>query len=172
MSTAGSAPSEVLDTLAALTAMRERGLTLATAESLTGGLVSAALTGVAGFSDVYRGGIVCYATDLKESLVGVPSDLLDEHGPIAPETAAALATGVAKACGADVGISTTGVAGPTVQDGHPAGEVYVAVALPGEEPHVRPLRLSGGRNEVREQTVDAVLALLLEVLEAAEPLIA
>ena len=72
------------------------GLTLATAESLTGGLVGAALTAVAGSSDVYRGGIVCYATDLKASLVGVPAEVLAAHGPVAAETAAALAVGAAR----------------------------------------------------------------------------
>ena len=149
-----------------LAALRERGLTLATAESLTGGLVGAALTAVAGSSDVYRGGVVCYATDLKATLAGVPASLLDEHGPVAPETAAALAAGVAHACGADVGAATTGVAGPSPQDGHPVGEVYVAVALPGAEPRVRALRLGGGRRAIRTASVDAALDLVLEALRA------
>lgn len=149
-----------------LVTLRGRGLTLATAESLTGGLVGAALTAVAGSSDVYRGGIVCYATDLKASLVGVPAALLDAQGPVAADTAAALAAGAARACGADVGAATTGVAGPTPQDGHPVGEVYVAVSLPGSEPRVRPLQLSGTRDEIRDATVAAVLALLQESVEA------
>lgn len=148
-----------------LAGLRGRGLTLATAESLTGGLVGAALTAVAGSSDVYRGGVVCYATDLKATLVGVPADLLATHGPVASETAAALATGAARVCGADVGIATTGVAGPSSQDGHPVGDVYVSVSVPGAEPRVRPLRLAGTRDEIRAQTVDAVLALLRETLE-------
>ena len=152
-----------------LAALRERGLTLASAESLTGGLVGAALTAVAGSSDVYRGGVVCYATDLKATLAGVPTALLEAYGPVAPQTAAALAAGVAGACGADVGVATTGVAGPSPQDGHPVGEVHVGVALvrraAGEqEPSVRALRLTGSREEIREQSVDAALALLLEVL--------
>lgn len=147
-----------------LAALRGRGLTLASAESLTGGLVGAALTAVPGSSDVYRGGIVCYATDLKASLVGVPADLLAAHGPVASETAAALAAGVAQVCAADVGIATTGVAGPSPQDGHPVGEVYVSVSVPGEEPQVRPLRLTGTRDEIRGRSVDAVLELLRESL--------
>lgn len=150
-----------------LQALRDRGLTLATAESLTGGLVGAALTAVAGSSDVYRGGVVCYATDLKATLAGVPVAVLEEHGPVAPQTAAALAAGVARACGADVGVATTGVAGPSPQDGHPVGEVYVAVALPGEEPRVLPLQLRGGREGVRRASVEAVLDLALEVLQAS-----
>lgn len=160
MTTGASPAADVLATL------RGRRLTLATAESLTGGLVGAALTAVAGSSDVYRGGIVCYATDLKASLVGVPTALLDAQGPVAADTAAALAAGAARACGADVGAATTGVAGPTPQDGHPVGEVYVAVSLPGSEPRVRPLQLSGTRDEIRDATVVAVLALLRESVEA------
>lgn len=159
MSTSGSGAAEVL------AALRVRGLTLATAESLTGGLVGAALTAVAGSSDVYRGGVVCYATDLKASLVGVPADLLEAYGPVAPETAAALAAGAARVCAADVGAATTGVAGPSSQDGHPVGEVYVAVSVAGAAPQVRALRLSGSRVEIRGRTVDAVLALLHETLE-------
>ncbi len=159
MTSTGSSAAEVL------AALRVRGLTLATAESLTGGLVGGALTGVAGSSDVYRGGVVCYATDLKASLVGVPADLLDTYGPVARQTAAALAVGAARVCGADVGAATTGVAGPSPQDGHPVGEVYVAVAAAGAEPQVRPLRLAGTRVEIREQTVEAVLTLLHETLE-------
>ncbi|HEY0240269.1 MAG TPA: nicotinamide-nucleotide amidohydrolase family protein [Friedmanniella sp.] len=148
-----------------LAALRGRGLTLATAESLTGGLVGAALTAVAGSSDVYRGGIVCYATDLKASLVGVPAAVLEAHGPVAPETAAALAVGAARTCGADVGIATTGVAGPSSQDGHPVGEVHVSVSVGAGEPFVRSLHLTGDRDEVRGQSVDAVLGLLRETLD-------
>jgi len=150
----------------ALSVLRAQGLTLATAESLTGGLVGAALTTVAGSSDVYRGGVVCYATDLKATLAGVPAEVLAEHGPVAPETAAALASGVARACSADVGAATTGVAGPSGQDGHPVGEVYVAVARGDAEPEVRALHLDGDRDAIRALTVEAVLALLAEVVAA------
>jgi nicotinamide-nucleotide amidase len=153
------------DAAGVLAALRGRGLTLGTAESLTGGLLGAALTAVAGSSDVYRGGIICYATDLKASLVGVPTELLEAYGPVAPQTAARLATGAARVCGADVGAATTGVAGPSPQDGHPVGEVYVAVSVPGGEPLVRTLQLSGTRSEIRDQTVIAVLGLLHEALE-------
>lgn len=147
-----------------LDALRARGLTLATAESLTGGLVGAALTAVAGSSDVYRGGVVCYATDLKARLAGVPEEVLERHGPVSPETAAALAAGVARTCGADLGAATTGVAGPSGQGGHPVGEVFVAVAVPGQEPRVLPVLLSGSREQIREQSVDAVLTLLRETV--------
>lgn len=137
--------------------------TLATAESLTGGLVSAALTDVPGISEVYRGGLVVYATDLKASLAGVPDELLDRVGPVHPDTAAALASGVRERLRATYGLATTGVAGPDPQDGHPAGEVYVAAAGPGTV-RVRGLRLAGDRAAVRAGSVAAVLALAADLV--------
>jgi nicotinamide-nucleotide amidase len=137
--------------------------TLATAESLTGGLVSAALTDVPGISEVYRGGLVVYATDLKASLAGVPDELLDRVGPVHPDTAAALASGVRERLRATYGLATTGVAGPDPQDGHPAGEVYVAAAGPGRV-RVRALRLAGDRAAVRAGSVAAVLALAADLV--------
>lgn len=161
MTPGASTPAGVLD------ALRAQGLTLATAESVTGGLIGAALTGVPGSSEAYRGGVVCYATDLKASLVGVPEPVLARHGPVASETAAALAAGVLRRCGADVGLAVTGVAGPSPQDGHAVGEVYVAVAGPGgAAPVVRRLQLSGSRSEIRAASVEAALALVGEVLAA------
>ena len=137
--------------------------TLATAESLTGGLVGAALTDVPGISEVYRGGLVVYATDLKASLAGVPDELLDRVGPVHPDTAAALASGVRDRLRATYGLATTGVAGPDPQDGHPAGEVYVAAAGPGTV-RVRALRLAGDRAAVRAGSVAAVLALAADLV--------
>jgi nicotinamide-nucleotide amidase len=155
---------------ALLARLRAAGLTLATAESLTGGLIGAALTEVAGSSESYRGGVVCYATDLKATLVGVPQDLLDAHGPVAPQTAAALAEGIAARCTADLGLAVTGVAGPSDQDGHPVGEVYVAVAGPDHAPaEVRRLALFGSRTDIRDGTVAAAFALLAEVLAGSDP---
>jgi len=105
--------------------------TVAAAESLTGGLVAAALASVPGVSAVFRGGVVAYATDLKTSLVGVPRDVLERDGPVAATTAAAMAQGVRERCAAAYGVATTGVAGPEPQDGHPAGRFHVAVASDG-----------------------------------------
>lgn len=150
-----------LDDLVA--ALLERRATLATAESLTGGLVGAELTGVPGVSAVYRGGLVVYATDLKASLCGVPAELLDRSGPVHPDTAAAMASGVRERLTATYGLATTGVAGPDPQDGHPAGEVYVAAAGP-DDVRVRPLRLTGDRAAIRASTVAAVLELTLELV--------
>ncbi|SED76229.1 CinA family protein [Jiangella alba] len=144
-----------------------RGLTVAAAESLTGGLVCAALTSVPGSSAVVRGGVVVYATSLKESLAGVPAAVLAADGPVAASTAAAMASGVRDRLGASVGVATTGVAGPDSQDGHPPGTVHVAVASSDGGVRVRsftgPTALRGDRSEVRAATVAAVLELLSEV---------
>jgi nicotinamide-nucleotide amidase len=105
-----------------------QGATVAMAESLTGGLLCGALVSVPGASAVVRGGVVAYATDLKAQLAGVPETVLDRHGPVAADTAAAMAEGVRNLCAATFGVATTGVAGPDPQDGHPPGTFHVAVA--------------------------------------------
>ena len=138
--------------------LKDRGETLATAESLTGGLVGGALTDVPGVSAVYRGGVVVYATDLKAKLAGVPEDLLAAVGPVHPDTAAALAAGVRERLEATYGLATTGVAGPDSQAGIEAGTVYVAAAGPGSV-QVRKLQLTGDRAAVRRASVLAVLEL-------------
>ena len=105
-----------------------QGATVATAESLTGGLLCGALVSVPGASAVVRGGVVAYATDLKAQLAGGPGIVLDRHGPVAADTAVAMAEGVRNQCAATYGVATTGVAGPDPQDGHPPGTFHVAVA--------------------------------------------
>jgi nicotinamide-nucleotide amidase len=105
-------------------------LTIAVAESLTGGQLAAALTSVPGASAVFRGSVTAYATDLKASILGVDTTLLAEHGAVHAEVARQMAEGVRRLCGADVGLATTGVAGPEPQDGQPVGTVYTAVATP------------------------------------------
>lgn len=135
------------------------GQTVATAESLTGGLVVATLIDVAGASAAVRGGIVAYHSDLKALLVGVDEALLDRGGAVQAEVAEQLAVGVAQRLGATWGIGTTGVAGPTPADGRPVGTAYVAVAGPGEVVS-RHLALDGSRAEIRAATVQAALLLL------------
>jgi nicotinamide-nucleotide amidase len=147
--------------VAVLAEMRALGQTLATAESLTGGLLAATLVDVPGASAVYRGGLIPYATELKAVLVGVDRALLDQQGPVAADVAAALADGARLRCGADWGIGTTGVAGPDPQDGHPPGTVFVGVAGEGGAT-VEALRLTGDRSAVRGATVAAALASLAE----------
>jgi len=144
----------------------ERGLTVGTAESLTGGLVAAALTTVPGASAVFRGGIVAYAADLKRSLLAVPPDLLERVGTVHPDVALAMARGARHRLAADVGLATTGVAGPDTADGQPVGTVHIAVAVPGGAVHV-PLAIEGSRHAIRRTTVERVLDLLVGTLMEA-----
>lgn len=147
-----------------------RGETLATAESLTGGQVGELLTGVPGASAAYVGGVISYATRLKSTLAGVDPGVLERHGPVAAPTAAQMAAGVARRCAADWGLSTTGVAGPDEQDGHPVGQVFVAVARPAAGVlEVRELALPGGRDQVRAAAAASALALLEEILGLPAP---
>jgi nicotinamide-nucleotide amidase len=110
----------------------DRGETVATAESLTGGLIGAELTATPGSSGTYAGGMVTYATDLKRRLLGVPGELLAEHGAVHPDVAAGMAAGARDALGATYGLAVTGVAGPDPQDGRPVGTVYIGLAGPGD----------------------------------------
>ncbi len=145
-----------------------RGLSLGVAESLTGGLVVASLVEVPGASEVLRGGIVAYATDLKASLLGVDEGLLEERGAVDPDVAIAMAQGVREATGADVGLATTGVAGPEPQDGKEPGLVYVAVAT-SSETRVNQLDLDGGdRRQVRDGAVLGVLALASDLVRGTD----
>ncbi|GAA1872768.1 CinA family protein [Myceligenerans crystallogenes] len=137
-----------------------RRWTLGVAESLTGGGVTSALVAVPGTSAVLRGGIVAYATDLKAGLLGVDAGLLAERGAVDPDVASQMAAGVRIATGADVGISTTGVAGPDPQDGNSPGVVYIAVSGPGID-QVRRLDLSGSRPDVIAGAVAGALELAL-----------
>jgi nicotinamide-nucleotide amidase len=148
---------------AAVHRLVERSETVATAESLTGGLVASTVVEIPGVSSVYRGGVVVYATDLKNILAGVPAELLAERGPVDPDVALALAEGVRQRCVADWGIATTGVAGPEPQDGKPVGLVYVAVAGPSGST-VRELKLDGNRAAIRSESVTSVLHLLADCL--------
>lgn len=143
--------------------LRERGLTVAVAESLTGGLLGAALTEIPGASEVFRGGVIAYATDLKAALLGVPERLLAARGAVDPDVAAAMAEGVRQRLGAGTGIATTGVAGPDRADGKPPGTVHIAVSAGGARATLS-LTLPGGRDDVRRRTVQDALRLLRDVL--------
>ncbi|WP_305094755.1 CinA family protein [Prescottella sp. R16] len=138
-----------------------RGETVATAESLTAGLLAATLAGVPGASTVLRGGLIVYATDLKGALAGVDGDVLAHDGPVSRRTAAQLAEGAARRCGADWGVGLTGVAGPDPQDGHRPGTVFVGIAGPGGTA-VTELDLSGDRWTIRIGSVRAAVSGLLE----------
>lgn len=146
----------------------DAALTVAVAESLTGGAVADALVGVPGASAVLLGAVVAYATDVKRDVLGVDGALLARHGAVHPEVARAMATAVRGLLHADVGVATTGVAGPDAQDGQPPGTVHVAVC----GPHRCVVRSSvpedglatGGRDAVRRWARDAALGLLLAEL--------
>ena len=135
----------------------DAGLTLATAESLTGGQLAAVLTGVPGSSKVYGGGVVSYATSVKIDVLGVPEELVAEHGVVSAECAAAMAESVRELLGSDVGLSTTGVAGPERQEDKPVGTVFIGVASEAGT-KVVPLSLSGDRSSIQRQVVDAAIS--------------
>jgi nicotinamide-nucleotide amidase len=139
--------------------LQAAGQTVAVAESLTGGLLGAALSQRSGSSASFRGSLVVYATDLKQTLAGVSPEVLAEEGAVSPETALALAHGARNRLDADWGIGVTGVAGPTEQEGKAVGTVHVAVSGPGGS-EVRSLRLPGDRDRVRTLTVTYALDLL------------
>jgi nicotinamide-nucleotide amidase len=151
-----------VDTVHRLLAARRA--TLAAAESLTGGLLAAALTALPGSSAWFRGGVIAYATDLKASLLGVPVALLAAHGPVHHEVAVAMAVGVRRCCAAVYGVGLTGVAGPEPQGGQPVGTVHVAVVGP-DGPAARSLHLPGCRESVRRDAVRAALGLLRGTLD-------
>ncbi len=137
----------------------ERGLTLATMESCTGGLLADTITNVPGSSRYFLGGIVSYATEVKE-LMGVDAALIREHGVISDETASAMAEAVRERLGADIGIGVTGVAGPDPQDGKPVGEVHIAVASGRGPPAVTSYTMAQSREQVKRRAVTQAISLL------------
>lgn len=146
----------------------DRGWTLACAESVTGGLVAARITDVAGASAFFRGGAVTYATSSKSSVLGVDPGIVATHGVVSGPVALAMAAGVRAAFDADVGLATTGVAGPTELDGTPVGTMVVAVSGPRGDAD-RELRLPGDRDNVRRLATTVALNLLrLYLLDALE----
>lgn len=139
--------------------LRTLDATVAVAESLTGGLVTARLTETPGVSSTVRGGLVVYSTDLKTALAGVDETLLAERGAVDPQVALELARGARERLNASYGLGVTGVAGPEEQDGKPVGTVFAAVAGPLGERH-RELRADGDRAAIREAAVQLCLELL------------
>jgi nicotinamide-nucleotide amidase len=144
-----------------------RGDTLAVAESLTGGALGAEITAVPGVSATFRGGVTAYTTGLKATLLGVDADLLAARGPVDADVARAMAAGARDRLDSTWGLATTRVGGPDPQDGHPAGEVYVAVAGPRVSRAER-LSLAGDRAAVRAGAVAAALGLLRAALAGGD----
>lgn len=138
-----------------------KGKTLVTAESLTGGGIGAALTAVPGSSEVYKGGIISYTNWVKENLLGVPSDVLETHGAVSAPVAQAMAEGVRDRLQADVAVSVTGLAGPGGDEfGNPVGTVFIGYA-DGSKTAVVHCLFSGDREEIRRQTVETALKMIL-----------
>lgn len=144
--------------------LTRRGLSIATAESLTGGGLVARLVDVPGASHVVRGGVCTYAVDTKASVLGVLESRLTLTGPVDEQVARQMAAGARSLFGASIGLSTTGVAGPGPADGFPAGTVHIACAHPAGVEH-RLLHLEGDRAQVRAGAIDAALTLLRDVLD-------
>ena len=145
--------------------LRSRGLTLATAESCTGGLVAHRITSVPGSSDYFLGGVVSYSNELKESLLGVPASILQGRGAVSRECALAMAAGVRERTGASVGLATTGIAGPAGGTARkPVGLVYVACATPWGSVAAE-FHFPGDRGSNIRASAEAALNLVLEQLE-------
>jgi PncC family amidohydrolase len=147
-------------------AFLDRSLTLATAESCTGGLIGYSLTEVAGSSGYYLGGVISYSNEAKVEQLGVPAKTIEQHGAVSAQTAVAMAEGARRRFGADYGIAVTGVAGPGGgSEEKPVGLVYVAVAdASGDE--VRRHQRHGERHDNRLESARVCLELLLERIEA------
>jgi PncC family amidohydrolase len=146
-------------------ALRARGWSCATAESCTGGGIAHAITAIAGSSDYFLGGIVAYSNPAKVQLLGVRQRTLDSVGAVSAECAAEMARGARHALGTDVGVSSTGIAGPGGATARkPVGLVYIAVSTP-ESNDVRELRLAGDRLAVIEQAIASAFDLALEHLQ-------
>jgi nicotinamide-nucleotide amidase len=148
--------------------LRDRGQTLALAESCTGGLVAQMITSVPGASEVFKGGVVCYTNEAKEWLLQVPRNIIDVHGAISMETACTLAEQAAQRMDADWGLSVTGVAGPSPAEGKPVGLVYVGLAERGRPVRAYRYTFRGSREDIRVRAAKQMLFLLQERIKKGE----
>lgn len=151
-----------------IAALKARGLTLAAAESCTGGLAAKRLTDVPGASAVFLGGVVSYTNGVKERVLHVPHETLEAYSAVSEQTARAMAEGVRALAGADLGLSVTGVAGPDRDDrGHAVGTVYLALSA-GTGTQTRQLHLTGGRPAIRDRSADEMFRMLLAYIQIKE----
>ena len=149
-------------------ALKARGLTLAAAESCTGGLAAKRLPDVPGASAVFLGGVVSYTNGVKERVLHVPHETLETYSAVSEQTARAMAEGVRALTGADLGLSVTGVAGPDRDDrGHEVGTVYIALSA-GTGTQTRQLHLTGGRPAIRDRSADEMFRMLLAYIQIKE----
>ncbi len=150
--------SPCCDVLSAL-----KGKTLVTAESLTGGGIGANITSVPGASAVYKGGVISYTNEVKHKILGVPQEILDTYGAVSAWTAGYMASGVRKLLEADVAVSVTGLAGPDGDEfGNPVGTVFIGYE-DSQRKEVRQFLFAGSREDVRSQTLEAALQLILSM---------
>ena len=146
--------------------LNTKGYTIAAAESLTGGLFTKGLTDFSGSSNVVNGGVVCYTNKAKEQLLHIDREILDNEGAISESCAKALAENVKSLLSSHIGVSFTGVAGPTESEGKPVGTVYIGMAMNGKETKVFKLRLAGSRTSIRNRTVKYGYFKLLTMLDS------
>lgn len=152
-----------------LAALRQKGFGLATAESCTGGMIGAALTAIPGSSDTYRGGVISYTNQVKQQLLGVPKEILEQYGAVSAPVAQAMALGAAKALSAEAAVATTGLAGPSGDEfGNPMGTVYIACALKGKVKVVHCL-FHGDRRQIRQAAMEKALELILSTVKQQFP---
>lgn len=166
-------PAQTDAAAALVQTLTARRLTLAVAESLTGGLLVAEIVRIPGASAVLTGAVVAYQSAIKQTLLGVDPVLLAEHGAVHPDVARQMATGVRAALAvdgrpADIGIATTGVAGPKEQDGQAVGTVFLGLAF-GTQVQAIPLRLGGSRAEIRARTVEHAIDAVCRLIVDANP---
>lgn len=148
--------------------LREKNLTVSTAESCTGGGIGHAITAVSGSSAVYAGGVISYTNAVKEKVLGVPAQTLETYGAVSPQTAKAMAEGARALLHTDCGVSVTGLAGPNGDgSGKPVGLVYIGVACQ-ERTDAHEFLFQGDRDAVRRQAVEAAVELLIEIIKTAE----
>ncbi|MGI6491664.1 MAG: nicotinamide-nucleotide amidohydrolase family protein [Pelotomaculum sp.] len=145
--------------------LRQGSLTLATAESCTGGLIAARITDLPGSSDYFKGGVVAYTNEIKQKFLGVPADVLEEFSAVSSETACAMAEGIRTRAASDFGLSVTGIAGPSGDSpGKPVGLVYIGFCTPEGVTSNRYI-FPGNRNDVRQGTANTALNILKRYLE-------
>ncbi|SCL19363.1 CinA family protein [Micromonospora inyonensis] len=157
-------PEEIVANL-----FKRHGLTLATAESLTGGMVGERVTSVPGASAYYLGGVITYATEAKRDVLGVSADVLRTDGPVSSRAASEMALRASERFGSSVGVATTGVAGPAMQDGHPVGTLFVGICCHGQ---VRCLPFrgpDGSREEIRRWASEMALNAVIDAVRDARP---
>ncbi|MGH1398666.1 MAG: CinA family protein [Alphaproteobacteria bacterium] len=146
-------------------ALRTRRIMLSTAESCTGGMIATAITEIAGSSSLFDRGFVTYSNEAKMEMLGVPAAIINTHGAVSKECAAAMAQGALQNSHADIAVSVTGIAGP---DGgsadKPLGTIYIGVAKTGHDTITRHYAFDGTRNDIRKQTCEAALNILLQSL--------